>query len=297
MTGMTGRQSTLQHLWAACWARPRGRWPALRWGMALLLPIALLLWMISVALLPADPDLLRITVESQVTGKSIEGATVVVDQLRYVTDASGTITIEPVPAGTDVRVSAPGHESAGTATTGDSGASLVVSLSAVLVLGSVTDIVSGAPVEGADIVVLDAEGEEVATTRTDRSGTFVFKFIPEDAEIAVTHDVYGEYRQRLDHRRSLLIQLDPPPVTGLVVDATGAPIAGATITGGRENVVTGADGTFTAGGIGQEMELTIMKEGIGSANVTVSGTDLGAIRIPASGSTPEARPSATEGGG
>ena len=247
--------------------------------------------------MPGDPDLLRITVASQSTGETIEGASVIVDQIRYVTDASGTVTINPVPAGTGVLVSAHGHESSRLEVTSDVGQTVTVSLTAVLVLGSVTDAVSGAPVDGAGIVVLDENGAEVASTRTDGSGTFVFKLIPEDSAIVVTHDIYGEDRQRLDDQRSLRIQLDPPTVTGKVVDESGQPVAGASVRSALAETVTGVDGTFTIEGVGQGIELTVEPEGRGSRTVTVSGTDLGVIEIPAAGASPEASPAAAEGEG
>ena len=297
MADTAGHESTLRHLWRGAWRRPRGRWPALRWGLGLLLPLAVLLWGISVLLAPDDPDLFRIVVESQATGESIEGASVIVGKQRYLTDASGSITIDPLPPGTTLRVSAAGHESVQSASPDEPGADVRVSLSAVLVLGSVADIVSGAPVQGAVITVLDASGAEVASTGTDGSGSFVFKFIPEDAEIVVTHDIYGEHRQALDDQRSLFIQLQPPPVTGTVVGADGEPVARARVTGAQAEAETDTDGTFTIDGVGQGEELIIAMDGLGSAVVPVSGTDLGDIVIPATEASPQASPFAGEGEG
>src|SRR5687767_1726205 len=100
------------HLWRRAWARPQGRWPSLRWGQGLLFPVALLLWAASLLMAPESPHLLRVSVESQATGETIEGASVTVGDVRYLTNASGSITIDPVPVGTEVLVSASGHESA-----------------------------------------------------------------------------------------------------------------------------------------------------------------------------------------
>lgn len=289
-----GYQSLLRRLWREAWRRPRGRWPAARWGLGLLVPIAIVLWGFSILLAPDEPDLLRITVESQATGMPIEAASVIVGSARFLTDASGMITIDPVPAGTDVVVSAAGHESAKAETGEADEVAMTVSLSAVLVIGSVSDIVSGVPVVGAELVVLDAGGEEVTMTRTDESGTFVFKFIPEDAEIVVTHGVYGEYRQALEDRRSLQIQLQPPVVTGRVIDASGQPVAGATISSSHLTSVTDGDGVFTMEGVGQGMEIEIVSEGVVERTFIVDGSELGTIRLSEDPATPEASPAAGE---
>lgn len=293
-TGNDG--STIRTLWAAAWRQPDGRWSWVRWGLSLLVPVALLLWATSFLVAPDEPELLRVTVDSQATGQSIEGAAVTVGNIRYLTDANGTIAIDPVPAGTEVRVSAAGHEST-RVETGDPGDDMTVSLSAVLVMGSVSDIVSGVPVEGAKLRVLDVDGQEVASARTDQSGAFVFKFIPEDADLAIEHDVYGEIRVSLDDRRSLHLQLDPPPVSGRVVDESGTPSAGATISGPQVDAKTGADGTFALEGVGQGTIINVEGQGSGRAEVIVEGTDLGDIRLTDQPATPVASPATTGGAG
>src|SRR5690606_8642355 len=100
---------------------------------------AAVLWALSIIFAPEEPDLLRITVESQAMSETIEGASVTVGDVRYMTDPSGSITIDPVAAGTEVRVSAAGHETTLAEISVESGEDMTVSLSAVLVLGTVSD--------------------------------------------------------------------------------------------------------------------------------------------------------------
>ncbi len=121
---------------------------------------------------------------SQTTGQGIPEALVQVGAATYQADGEGRVLLLPQPVGSRVVASADGH---GTVERDvqDANGEMVLSLSGVLVLGSVTDAVSGIPVEGAEITILNAVGEEVASTRTDDSGTFVFTLIPENAELRV----------------------------------------------------------------------------------------------------------------
>lgn len=283
--------SIARAMWERAWARPEGRWPWARWGLALLIPVAGLLWLLSVMFAPDDPDVTRIVIQSQATSEGIEGARVSVGDVLYLTDAEGEILIPRVANDTPVQVSAAGHESTEQFVEDDE---LVVSLNVVLVLGSLTDIVSGEPIADADIVINDANGEEVATSRTDESGTFVFKFIPEDAEIVVRHDVYGEHRQDLGARRSIMIQLQPPDVRGRVVDGSGVPVADALISGPQVTLQTDQDGQFLLQGVGQGTEL-VVGSGKGRTTVEVRGDDLGDIKLSDTSATPAASPEGGEG--
>lgn len=289
VTRQQGYRETIQHAWARSWARPGGRWPWARWAFSLLLPLALLLWSLSLFLAPGDPPLLEIDVVSQTTGRGIDGALVRVGDASYRADGQGMVILPPQSTGSRVVASAEGHETV-TDQVEDSDGDMVLSLSGVLVLGSVSDAVSGVPVEGASIAIIDCSGQEVTTTHTDESGTFVFTMIPEDAELVLQHDIYGERREPIGTRRELRIQLSPPAVTGQVVDAAGTPVAGAVLAAGQVQARTDENGAFRLNGVGQGAELTI--EGPGrSLSVEVRGSDLGTITLadatPAAVASPE----------
>lgn len=274
-----GHIATIRHAWARAWARPKGRWPWARWALSVLLPLALLFWAISLLLAPGEPPRLEIDVVSQTTGRGIGDALVRVGDLSYRADGNGTIVLPPQPAGSRVVASADGHETASRDVRESEGV-MVLSLSGVLVLGTVSDAVSGVPVEGATITILGPSEEEVTSTRTDASGTFVFTMIPEDAELVVRHDVYGAWRESIGDRRELRIQLVPPVVTGRVVDAGGQPVEGATLTAGQARARTDAAGQFRLEGAGQGTVVTI-ESATGNGSVEVRGTDLGTIPLPA----------------
>ncbi len=282
--------TTIRDALARTWERPDGRWPWARWSLSLIVPVAILFWAVSLIFAPGPPPRLEIDVVSQTTGRGIPGALVQVGAAVYRADDRGRVLLRPQPVGSSVVASADGHGTVKREVE-DADGEMVLSLSGVLVLGSVTDAVSGVPVEGAEITIINSLGEEVAATRTDESGTFVFTLIPENAELVLRHDVYGETREELGSRRELRIQLTPPPVTGTVVDGTEQPVEGVIVSAGRVQTQTDADGTFRLDGVGQGADLTLTGAQGRSSAVEVRGTDLGAVVLgdanPEAGASPE----------
>lgn len=260
----------------------------MRWGWSLLIPLGLLLWMLTWIVTPDDPRLMTIRVESQVTGEGLVDARIVLGDVVYRTEDAGEIRVEPIPDGTLVRVSAAGHESMERPIEDGSRASLTLSLTGVLVMGAVSDALSGQPVDGGEITVVNALGTPVTSTRTDESGTFVFKFIPEDSSLVVRHDIYGETVELRSDQRSIGIEMDPPPVTGRLVDAQRRGIAGADLSGSDAETVSLEDGSFTLKGVGQRSEVVVRVDGREVLRFTVQGAELGDIEIGASSSTPGA---------
>lgn len=258
------------------------------WGWSLLVPVGLLMWVLTWILAPDDPGLTTIRVESQVTGEGLADARIVVGDVVYQADEAGEIRIEPIPDGTEIRVSAAGHESMRQPLEEGDAANVTLSLPGVLVMGAVSDAISRQPVDGAEITVVDALGTPVTSTRTDESGTFVFKFIPEDSSLIVRHDLYGETVEARGDQRSLGIEMEPPPVTGRVVDAQGQGIVGAEVSGPDAETVTGEDGRFTLNGVGQGTDIIVRVEGQDVLSTRIEGADLGEIQVGASSSTPEA---------
>jgi hypothetical protein len=295
VTDAMGNDPTIREVWHAAWRRPAGRWPLVRWGWALLLPAAVVVWIVSLLLSPDEPDLLTITVESQVAGGAIENASVLVGDSRYLTDDRGQIVIDPVPQGTLLVISADGHETMQREALEEPGDDVTVSLSGVLVSGTLTDRVSHEPVDDAEISILDASGEAVATTGTDQSGMFVFKFVPENAEIVVHHAIYGEQRQPVQERRSMLLELEPPTVRGRVVDGEGGPVPGVAVSSASAFTTTDDDGRFSMDGVGQGSDLVLQHGERLEATILVQGADLGDIPLHDSPPSPVTTPPAGTG--
>jgi hypothetical protein len=257
------------------------------WSLSLLLPISVVWWIISLLVAPAEPDLLVIRVESQVTGARMPDAVIQVGELRYDADEQGEITIHPVDVGTTIAVTAAGHESLRREVPEPGFGTLTLSLSGVLVYGSIVDALTDQPVAGADVSVPGPEGDIIASAHTDDFGSFIFKFIPEDATLVIADDVYGASTHALEGQRSVLIALDPPPVTGRVVDDAGQPLAGVVITHGQASIQADGAGRFTLTEIGQGAEVVLSLDGT-SATVNVEGRDLGDIVLQGPAATPDA---------
>jgi hypothetical protein len=264
-----------------------------RWGLAIIFPFAVVLWLLSLVFAPGDPDVLTIRVISQVTGEAIDGATVIVDEARYITDEDGTIRIDPMEPGTHIAVSASGYETMGRDLNADHHGDLTFSLSGILVMGALTDAVSGEPVAGATISAIGRDGEKLATSRTDDGGGFVFKLIPEDARLEIVDEIYGASVHPIGDSRIVSIPLDPPPVRGRVVDQAGLPVGEATVSDGQARVTSGPDGAFTLDPVGQGSEVEVSADGHGATTILIEGTDLGDLVLAA----PSATPAASTGGG
>ena len=124
------------------------------------------------------------------------------------------------------------------------------------ITGTVTDQVDGV-LEGVALSLTDANGNVVGTTTTAAGGTYSFpgfvatsgytvRVTPPDGKIAVgstsqamdltTDDDVADFEVR---------DIVPVAVSGRVVDGTGAPIAGVTVTvDGTRTTTTDADGTY-----------------------------------------------------
>lgn len=246
----------------------------------MLLPIALVLWGISLVIAPGEPRLLTIRLESQVTSERLAAASVQVGETRYVADQRGEIIIEPVSPGTMVSVSADGHESMQREVPEPGDGELTLSLSGVLVIGKLVDAISDQPVEGAEVTVAGTDGERVAASHTDEFGNFIFKLIPEDAALTIRDDVYGESTWPIGSDRELRIALDPPPVTGRVVNENGLPLEGIEVRGPAATAVTERGGQFTLVGVGQGEEV-VFESSDDQVTIIAEGQDLGVVTLQA----------------
>lgn len=295
MAHVSTQSGGVQAVWKALWRRPGGRWPMIRWGLMLLLPLALILWGLSLVLAPDDPPLLTIHIESQVTSERIPGASVRVGDLHYASDVSGEIRIPVVPAGTTIVASANGHETMEKHVPDSGSGEMTLSLSGVLVVGSLRDAVSDEPIAGAQLTVTNAAGRPVENARTDDAGNFIFKSIPEDGQLVVMSEVYGAFRQAIGDQRTLVVLLDPPRVSGQVVNDRGRPIPGAEVSGEEVSVRSDPNGRFVLDGIGQGSELTVASASDGQVTLVVEGTELGVIVLHDDVAEPLASPEGGDG--
>jgi hypothetical protein len=251
------------------------------------------LWFLSLLLAPGDPKVLTIRAISQVTGEEIEDATVVVGETRYITEKDGTIRIDPIEPGTPIAVSAAGYETMRRELEEDHAWDLTFTLSGILIMGKLSDALSGEPVAGATISAVDRDGSRLATSRTDENGGFIFKLIPDNARLEIVDEIYGNSVHTIENRRTISIPLDPPPVRGRVVDQSGKPVEEAIVSGGQVGGTNSPDGVFTLESVGQGSELEISADGYGTTTIVVEGTELGDIVLPEASATP---PPSSRGG-
>jgi hypothetical protein len=216
------------------------------------------------------------TVTDAVTGEPVEGATVslaVVDSTKTTTTVvDGTYLLEDVPAGNyTVTFSAESYITAtmedvaviaGTETL-DVDMALQLEPTTGSISGTVTDAVTGEPIEGATVSV-EVDGSTKTTTTGDDgaytlegipAGTYTVTFSAEDYITATTEDVAviaGETTTDVDKA------LQPEPTTGSISGTvtdlnTNAPIVGATVSvevdGSTVSATTGDNGDYLLEGI------------------------------------------------
>jgi len=182
-------------------------WPSVRWVYSLLLPIALLL--VVMTLIAAEPreDIFRIQVVSAVSGDIMPGTIVTVGDDAYRADDRGEVRVVRPADDMDIRAWADGFSGASVPSQ-ETGGVRVIQMQASLVNGIVMDKASGEPVSGAELSLMVGD-EEIAVTRSDSRGAYIFKNVPEDALIRVLAPGYDEEMLSVGTSRQLDVRLSP----------------------------------------------------------------------------------------
>jgi hypothetical protein len=112
------------------------------------------------------------------------------------------------------------------------------------------------------------------STATDADGRFSFNSVPEDATIRFSSSDHGVAEEPVGERAEINLTMRPSFVSGIVTDATGAPIAGARVAAanGSAESGTGADGTFRLTGGTDVAEVLISAPGYADKNLTVDSS-------------------------
>ncbi len=258
---------------------PERRWSGARWSYSLILPVALLLVLVTLAFAEPRKALLELQVTSNVSGEAIPGAAVAIGNTAYIADEDGEIVVERPERGTSLSAASEGYEPLVTKIASTQQGSVTLQLKPSIVQGVLRDRESGEAIGEADVALLDASGNVVAETRTDSSGSYLFKDLPANSLLRIYAEEYGVIEEQVWQRSVVNLDLERSVYRGKVLDDTGAPLQGTLVQSGDNRVVTGTDGEFTLEGVGQGAEVRITAAGFRSMTRDIGSEGLGDIAL------------------
>ncbi len=267
---LQGGSPSLHHRTAQL--KRNGLWSRVSWPVSISLfavPVALALLTFLVPRLSASPEV-AVRVTDRYTGQQISGAMLTFDEGEVSTESDGTVTIELPTASSAVTIQAPGYEAITTTLSRGGPPDWQVALRPNVLRGRLVDAESSAGIAGAAVVVIGPDDTQLSTS-TDADGRFAFNSVPEDATIRFSSSDHGVAEEPVGERTEINLTMRPSFVSGIVTDATGAPIAGARIAAanGSAESGTGADGTFRLTGGTDVAEVLISAPGYADKNLTV----------------------------
>jgi hypothetical protein len=270
---LQGGSPSLNH--RAAQLKRNGLWSRVSWPVSISLfavPVALALLTFLAPRLSASPEV-AVRVTDRYTGQQIAGAMLTFDEGEVSTESDGTVTIELPTASSAVTIQAPGYEAITTTLSGGGPPDWQVALRPNVLRGRLVDAESSAGISGAAVVVI-GPGDTQLSTSTDADGRFAFNSVPEDATIRFSSSDHGVAEEPVGERTEINLTMRPSFVSGIVTDATGAPIAGARVAAanGSAESGTGADGTFRLTGGTDVAEVLISAPGYADKNLTVDSS-------------------------
>ncbi|MGS0688897.1 carboxypeptidase regulatory-like domain-containing protein [Nakamurella sp. GG22] len=240
-------------------------------------------------------------VETTVTARATQGAAAGKDIATTVTDGANAYTLEelPAPGVYELSFAAEGYLPTIVQTTVDGGSrriqpTVLLSASPGQIAGTVTG--GGAPLGGATVTTtVDGQPVSTGTPTTGNVGRFVLGELPTPATYVLTVAApgFGETTVVVDlgpgqRRDDLAVDLasGTGQLTGVLVDAAGAGVGGATVAVGgmtdpptTTTLTTGTVGAFEFSGLPAGAALTVTFDRPGFAPTTVP-VQLGAVSAP-----------------
>jgi hypothetical protein len=255
------------------------RWPWVRWQNSLLLPVAILLLAATLLYAEDEADLIEVRVASSTSGEVIPGALVTVGPYSYLTDQEGRVIVERPGEGTAISARFNGFSPARLPSVTDPSLPQVIQLQPSIVNGLLLDAETGMPIKGADITIRNGAGADVAESRTDERGAYIFKNIPDDAVLHINAGAYGQHEESVRSQQRVDLLLTQSVVSGMVFDNAGLPLQGAVVQSGELHTLTDSDGLFTLKGATPGAEITVTAPGYKSFTGTVDGEPLDDIQL------------------
>ncbi|MBA3414520.1 MAG: carboxypeptidase regulatory-like domain-containing protein, partial [Chloroflexia bacterium] len=217
-------------------------WPA---SIALFAVPLLLVLATIVSQRSAVPAALAVEIADRFSGAPVGGAEIASGGETVVTDPAGLATIASGDSPLRVEIRADGYEGV-VAEVNPAGATRwPVALRPASLTGTLRDEQTNAPIASARVAALGTDGKGPETT-SGADGTYRLDGVPADARLVVEASDFGAVEQPLGQQTRLDMALKRSVVTGLVRDATGAPIEGArvSVVDGSATTLTGPDGTY-----------------------------------------------------
>jgi hypothetical protein len=247
-------------------------WSQITWPVSILafaVPLVLALFTLLMPRLSASPEVM-VRVTDRYSGQQISGAILTLDQFSATTGSDGTTRIELPNESSTVMIEAPGYEAFTTTLTRSGSSDWEVALRPNILAGRLTDAETSAGIEAATVVMIAPDNSEQATA-TDADGRYQIKSVPEGATIRFSSAEYGIAEEPVGERTEINLSMRQSLVSGIVTDATGAPVVGARVaaSNGSAESVTAADGTFRLTGGTDVNEVLISAPGYADQTLTV----------------------------
>jgi hypothetical protein len=222
-------------------------WNRVSWPVSISLfavPVALALFTFMMPRFSASPEI-AIRVTDRYTGQQISEASLIISGVTTSTGPDGAVTIELPKESAAVTIRAPGYEAITTTLPRGGSPDWQVALRPTVLRGRLADAETSTGIAGAEVAVIAPDGTEHVTT-TDVEGRYAFDSVPQDATVRFSSVDHGRAEEPVAERTEINLTMRPSFVSGLVTDATGAPIAGARVAAanGTAESSSGADGTF-----------------------------------------------------
>jgi len=260
------------------------QWNQVSWPVSILVfvvPVVLALFTFLMPRLSVSPEV-AVRVTDRYTGQQIPGATLTLDQGAVSTGPDGTARIELSNDSAALTIEAPGYEANTSTLTRGGSPDWEVALRPNVLRGRLIDAETSAGIAAAKVVMIAPDSTEQATT-TDEDGRYLFKSVPKDATIRFSSADHGIAEEPVGQRTEINVTMRPSFVSGIVTEATGAPIAGArvAVANGSAETVTGADGTFRLSGGTDVAEVLISAPGYANQTLAVDSSRTVAVALEA----------------
>jgi len=257
------------------------RWDRLSWRTSLLLfcvPLVLLLGSVMLRGSSSASPAVVLRVTDRYTKQPLAGVQVVAGNQTMTSDEEGVVRLpaleEPVLLTVQRDRYEPMHGRLAAEHDGDQS----LALRPTTLEGTIADVQSGAPLDGRLVSFVSAAGQGPPVT-TGADGVYRLDNVPPDARVRVDGVDYGVVEEPIGERTRVDFALKLSVVTGVVTDASGAPLEGATIKTAQAEAVTGADGAYKLTGAGDATEVLVAAPGYEEQRLPVANGQAAAAAL------------------